>query len=395
MILGGLDLKTLGGRLKRLDRFLIDVLSIRLAHGGLSDYVAENKRKLSGDGIFEKRRQDVEETRIALMREWAKKMGIDPNFSASLMYQIISESCRVQDELMINKHRRKEDRLDESDPKNVADFQRRELLRLTATVADSYDDDYAKDLFGSEIYSKFERQILNEIISEIDDKSLAVDLGCATGIITMDLAPHFKKVIGYDISPDMIRVAKDKVLKGGSNIQFEERDIEAELDLEENSISLAIMNMGTAGDIRNIETVIACLKRCLKPKGKFFLSFYNSESLLSKMGFVPWPTQLAASIDPDKNCLEVHYNRDVYFLYAKPRSMREVGELLSGLTIEQKYSYPTCASIMPSIILENEDDKGDNAKNKEVRKLIKKIDMSLATSDVCSGTYIIVTGSKP
>ena len=113
MLLGNLDLKKIGDRLKTLDRFLLDVLKVRLSHGGLSRCVAESKRKETTDGIFNKRRQDVENQRIELMKKWAAQNDIDPNFAAGLMYNIMSESCRVQDEIMIEKHLKHEVNIDE------------------------------------------------------------------------------------------------------------------------------------------------------------------------------------------------------------------------------------------------------------------------------------------
>lgn len=396
MILGGLNLEKIGERLRRVDRFIMDILQVRLAHGGLSDAIAESKRrgKDSKDGIYNKRRQEVENQRIELMKKWAIGNGIDPNFAASIMYQLISESCQVQDRLMVEKFMGRAEKVDESNPEAVYAFQRKELLRLTAAVASSYDEKYAQGFFASKLYLNFENQVLSRLISSLKDNALAIDLGCATGIISLRLAPSFKKVIGYDISPDMIAEAKDKVTKETSHVEFVVTDIEEGIGLPDNSVSLAVMNMGTASDIKNIEKVLECLSKCLKPGGKFLLSFYNSESLLMKMGFVPWPTPLAAHIDPDRRCLEVYYNKEIYFIYARPWSMKEAAKLLSDFKVEDSYTYPACASIMPRVILENENDRGEILKNKDIRRLIKKIDNILADSDLNPGTYIIVTGGK-
>lgn len=394
MILGGLDLSKIGDRLRKTDRFALDVLSVRLAHGGLSDAVAETKRKGSKDGIYDNRRKEVENQRIESMKKWAIENNIDPNFAAAIMYQVISESCLVQSKQMVEKFMTRADKVDETNPEAVYAFQRKELLRLTSAVAGSYDEDYAQGFLASKLYFGFESQMLAKLSSGIKDNDLAIDLGCATGIISFTLASSFKKVIGYDISPDMINEARDKITKETSHVEFFNTDVEEGIDLPKNSVSLAVMNMGTASDIKNIEKVLECLNRCLKPGGKFFLSFYNSESLLAKMGFIPWPTPLAAHIDSDRRCLEVHYGKDIYFLYARPRSVQEVEKLLSGFKIESRYTFPTLAAAMPRVVLESEDASGERRRNKDARRLIKKIDYILAESDLYSGTYIIVTGGK-
>ncbi len=232
------------------------------------------------------------------------------------------------------------------------------------------------------------------MISDISNKTLAVDFGCATGIMSFEIASQFEKVIGYDISSSMISVANKKITDCFSNVEFVNIDIEKGIDLSNNSVSLAIMNMGTASDVKNIKVVLKYLKHSLSPKGKFLFSFYSSESLLAKLGFLPWPMQLAAHIDLKKRCLEVRYNNDVFSLYARARNVEEIKNLFVDFEIDGIYTFPTLASVLPDIILGDEDKDGNCHKNVEAIKLIKKIDISLANSDLHSGTYIIVTGGK-
>lgn len=395
-IVGKLDIVTIGNRLRRLDRFIVDILRIRLAQGGLSDYVAFNKMKgiTARNGIFEIRRQEIEDKRIGKMKKWAVENNLDPNFMASLMYQIMSESCRRQDELMVHSYIDGKKAIDESDAESVYAAKRRDLLRLTSEVAPFYDQYYAEGYFGTKTYLEFEREVIQKLLSDIGDNSLAVDFGCATGSISLDMAKHFKKVIGYDISPEMISVANSKKTDKTSNVEFIVTDIENEINLPEESISLAIMNLGTASEIRNIEGFLKMLKKALRPGGKFLLSFYNPNSLFVKLGFLPWPLPLAAYINFDKRCLEVHYNKDVYILYARPRSVESIKGLLAELKIENICTYPTCASILPEIAFNDEDDNGNKHTNAEAKTLIEEIDKKLASSDLHSGTYVIVTGSK-
>ena len=397
MLLGKLDLVKIGNRLRRVDHFIINILKVRLAHGGLSDYVAECKRKNSADGIFKKKRKKIETQRINLMKKWSKKEGIDPDFAASLMYQLITESCRVQDDIMVDRKREnKKNDIDEDNPEEIYKFQKHDLLRLTSNIARFYDDSYAKDFFGSNIYFKFEKELIGKLIANLEDRSLAIDLGCATGKISRFLKPEFDNVIGYDISPAMIKEARKQASKSEKDITFLELDLENGLNIQENSVSLAVMNMGTASEIKNIKKVLLNIKKALTPNGKFILSFYNSESIMAKIGFIPWPKQIAAHIDSEKNCLEVYYNNEIYFLYAQPRNIREIESLLenAGLVLDEKLTYPTFASIMPNIILENEDKDGNIEPNKEACQLIKKMDDELSSSSTNCGTYTIVTGGK-
>lgn len=397
MILGNLNLGKTGMRLRKTDRFILDILATRLAQGGLSDIVAENKKRTTADGIYSKRRKDKEDLRINLMKIWAEDRGIDPNFAAALMYHVIAESCLVQDNVMVDDLQKKKAKINESNPEDVYALQCQNLLELTSAVADGYDQWYGSGLLGSMLYFKFEKKILSGMIAEdLKNHGLAIDLGCATGKMAFEVAHKFKRVIGYDISPDMIRVANSKKSPETSHIEFVVSDIEKGLDLPENSVSLAIMNMGTAGDIKNIGGVLQDIQKSLEPGGKFFLSFYNSESLFHKVGFIPWPVPLAAHMDTDRNCLEVHHDGEVYFIYAKQRNVQEVRNLLSDLEIDDILTFPTIASIIPNIITEIENGEKDprSTPNKAAQKLIKDIDTTIAHSDLHCGTYIIVTGGK-
>ncbi|MEA2113354.1 MAG: hypothetical protein U9P63_01695, partial [Patescibacteria group bacterium] len=113
-----------------------------------------------------------------------------------------------------------------------------------------------------------------------------------------------------------------------------------------------------------------------------------------QLGFLPWPTPLAAHIDFDKRCLEVRHNNEVFFLYARARNVEEVKNLFSDFKIDNIYTFPTLASILPDVILKDEDKEGNCQENAKAKNLIKKIDTTLADSGICSGTYIIVTGGK-
>lgn len=192
----------------------------------------------------------------------------------------------------------------------------------------------------------------------------------------------------------MIEYANSKKTKKNSNITFFNSDIEEGLNLPKNSISLAIMNMGTASEIKNFKSFLDNLHECLKPGGKFFLSFYNAESLLSKIGFIPWPAPLAASVDAEKRCLEVQYDNELYFLYARPRSISEFESLFTNFKVDEISTFPTLSSLLPNVLLENEDEAGVVQPNGEVQELLKKIDSELSMSALNTGTYIIVTGEK-
>lgn len=83
---------------------------------------------------------------------------------------------------------------------------------------------------------------------------------------------------------------------------------------------------------------------------------------------------LAALIDPDKQCLEVHYNDSVYLIYARPYTVGEVRQLFSdGFRIKQLVTFPTISSILPECVLMDENESGEWANNEEGQQTLEEI----------------------
>jgi juvenile hormone acid methyltransferase len=95
---------------------------------------------------------------------------------------------------------------------------------------------------SNEIQRQDAKQIINQF-SEIfqwknDGSDTLLDVGCGSGDVTIDfilplLPKNFKKLVGSDISDQMVRFARQKYEKG--NIFFEQMDIGKELDLSKHN----------------------------------------------------------------------------------------------------------------------------------------------------------------
>ena len=375
-----LNLDEIGPRLRRIDRQLIDLLSQRMA---LSVQIEEYKER-SGQPIL---RPEIEEKRLTEVAEWANEKGVNPSFARAILYFIIKESCSVQiDHLQNERH--------DSVPPSDAEWHqtlKQNLLSLTAKIANSYDEMYDGSFFATHAYTDFENSVLERELALIKDKSLALNIGCATGRVSFILSSSFDQVAGYDISPDMIDQSEAKLTAGNiQNIGFEVVDAESGIPLDDSSVSFVVMNMGTASDIYNLEGLLSEIKRVLVPNGRFLFSFYNADALFYRW-FIPWPISLAAEINLQKHCLDVHYKEkndvnnkeEVYSVYARPYTVPEVKMLLSdGLSVFSVSTYPTVSSILPRGLF-------DEA---IVRESITEIDSKLTSLN--SGAYILVTGMK-
>jgi len=374
-----LDLKELGGRLARVDLMLMMLLKRRIE---LAHLVARFKMKMGQKFI----RLKVENQRIAVVRKWARENGVNPNFAEQVLYAAINESCKQQlIDLQKTGRRRAEDA--ENEEERYRSF-KRNLVKLTARWAPKYDGYYDAAFFATHEYIEYERLIMEREIDLLKERGKAIDLGCATGRLTFRLAEQFDATTGYDLSPAMIRVARSKLEKEGlrsRGLGFQKADLEEGIDEKDSSVSMAVMNMGTGSDVRNIAGVTKETARILRSDGRFLFSFYNKDALVYRWDFLPWPTGLAANINASDRCLNVTVNRSVLQIYARPFTVKEVGSLFSdsGLVISTVTTYPTVSSILPSEFLEKQPD---------VQKAIAAIDQQLANSDM--GAYIIATGYK-
>lgn len=366
-------------KLAKVDETIIDVIARRMF---LAQQVESYKRKIGQPVI----RKEVENQRVKQAGEWADKRKLNPLFAMAIMYEIINESCKVQlEQLQSNKIDILSENLDTNGEWYVA--LKDNLLKFTKIVANIYDEKYSTAAsFPVASYRRFEHSVLKKILSKLPSKTLALDLGCATGLMSFKLAKDFAQVKGFDISPDMIIAAETKKnYSAFKNVSFAIADIENGLpDIPNETVSLVVLNQGTASDIRDIKKILKETVRILRPGGRVFLSFYNTNALLYNFAFIPWGINLNAEINFKAKCLEVHLaGQEPFVIYAKGYNFEQISELFANqLAMEEVYSYPTISTILPEHLLDN----------KEIQASMEKIDNTLA--DLYFGSYLIAVGIK-
>ncbi|XP_075687302.1 uncharacterized protein LOC142656291 [Rhinoderma darwinii] len=111
-------------------------------------------------------------------------------------------------------------------------------------------------------------EIMNVVLSYVKAKTngqpleLAVDVGCGTGRYTLPLAPHFKKVLGTDISDSQIHVAKQ--YNSAHNVSYMVAPAE-KLPLKDASVDL--VNAGLAAHWFTVDQFVNEAARVLKTNG--------------------------------------------------------------------------------------------------------------------------------
>jgi ubiquinone/menaquinone biosynthesis C-methylase UbiE len=91
----------------------------------------------------------------------------------------------------------------------------------------------------------------------------ALEIGCGTGTFSRRLAEHFKSVLAIDLSPEMIRVARERSVQF-PNIEFELADV-CEVPLNVASFD-CIASIATLHHLPHAE-MLAKMKAALKPGG--------------------------------------------------------------------------------------------------------------------------------
>ncbi len=374
----GLDLTELAPRFRILDQLFVSLMKNRL---NLATRVAAYKI-LHNDRIV---RREVEVARLEKMCEQAVELGMDKNFMISLGYPIIGESCKVQIELYQAAAEAVKKFVEPTTDEELHEFYRANLLALTGLVAETYDEKYDSAHYATHDYIGYELENIESEVSSLTDLDTVLDLGCATGRMTLALASRFKKAIGYDLSPHMLQLARKKAdEKGVVNVTYEEVDLEGPLPLPDASVSFVVMNMGTASDVRNLEGLMREVRRVLQRGGKFMFSFYNKEALVYAWDFLPWPVGLVAEINTTLHCLEVNIKGTLLSIYARPYTVEEIDGLIPhGMSATEVSTYPTISAILPHDMLHD---------NPLAKENVAELDKALASSN--KGAYIVVTGVR-
>lgn len=107
----------------------------------------------------------------------------------------------------------------------------------------------------------------------IDSESIGLDLGCGTGILTSKIASMVKKIIGLDISKEMI--AKVQAKKERNTI-FKVADISKKLNFPDESFDFVISS-STLCHIENLVRVYKEIYRVLKKGGVFIFDEITSK----------------------------------------------------------------------------------------------------------------------
>lgn len=130
-------------------------------------------------------------------------------------------------------------------------------------VAPKYAQDPIKDMTAYDYTLGRTKSYLNP-----DDRVL--EIGCGTGSTALLIAPHVREILGTDISPAMVGIARDKAAAAGiKNVQFQTATAE-DTDKRPDSFD-AVLGFNLFHLVRHAEDIFADVHRML-PKGGYFIT---------------------------------------------------------------------------------------------------------------------------
>ncbi len=105
-----------------------------------------------------------------------------------------------------------------------------------------------------------------------------LELGCGTGRITLPVAEESYRIIGMDISKELLKRAKEKAEEKNLQVKWIQGDMRNfSIDREFNLIYVPFNSIHHILSLEDMEKVLKNVKNHLKPRGRFIVEFFNPD----------------------------------------------------------------------------------------------------------------------
>lgn len=141
----------------------------------------------------------------------------------------------------------------------------------------------------------------------VDPAWKVLDVGTGRGRFGLRMAALGCRVVGVDINPEMLEIARDAALRGGFADRFELRRSSAEdlAEFSERTFDL-VMCMELFDHLPELDKALASMRRILKPGGRLLFTYVASESIYGFLGNVyRW---LHARLAPERTMISRTYS---------------------------------------------------------------------------------------
>ncbi len=116
------------------------------------------------------------------------------------------------------------------------------------------------------------RPVVLEKIKEIGKGKTVLDIGCGTGYFSRKMVSYVEKIIAFEKSPEMLKIAKKAEKENSLGIEYLQGDMTDMSFLGPESVDICVLNFVLPYIHPNeYEKVFNGIKRVLKPKGVFLI----------------------------------------------------------------------------------------------------------------------------
>src|ERR671910_759570 len=135
-------------------------------------------------------------------------------------------------------------------------------------------------------------------IVEMGAGDVVLDVACGTGNATLPAATAGAKVIGLDLTPELLATAAKRAADAGYEIDWREGDAEA-LPFDDDSFDVVLSSFGAMFAPRH-EVVADELARVLRPGGRLAMANWLPDGAIAVFwgGVVVFPPQMPDFVDP-------------------------------------------------------------------------------------------------
>jgi SAM-dependent methyltransferase len=152
--------------------------------------------------------------------------------------------------------------------------------RKITDVQTSYDlvaDEYARRIFEELDHKPLDRQLLDRFAAKVQAIGPACDMGCGPGHVARYLRDRGLQVIGVDLSPAMVSLAR----KLNPGIEFRQGDMRSLDDIEDGAWGgIAAFYSLIHIPRPELAEVLGELKRVLRPGGSLLLALHIGDDVL-------------------------------------------------------------------------------------------------------------------
>lgn len=142
-------------------------------------------------------------------------------------------------------------------------------------------DSYAKKPLGNPQAYQLK---LDEMKKVLHADSVVLEIGCGTGTLALDMAPHVQHVHAVDISSEMIRIARKKAAAANiDNVTFYDEPVETIAAFEKQSFDV-VTAFNILHLVPSMSGTLQMLRALIKPDG----TFVSSTPCIGEHWYVPF-----------------------------------------------------------------------------------------------------------